>query len=153
MCVVCVAFFYTLVSRDTKENLYATKRQRFLVDQGYSFKVVTDLSDMANIPDLQYGNKEDQLKLLAKVIATDEDDGEEEMQEEDPFARHQKAKNKKLKADRRAGNAAALTGSSERAYHEYDERQDQPKPAAAKKRHSLFAARSEQAKADARANR
>jgi DNA excision repair protein ERCC-3 len=33
------AFFYTLVSRDTKEMLYATKRQRFLVDQGYSFKV------------------------------------------------------------------------------------------------------------------
>ncbi len=111
----CPAFFYTLVSRDTKENLYATKRQRFLVDQGYSFKVVTDLSDMRNISDLQYGTKESQLKLLAKVLATDEDDGEEEMQDEDPFARQQKAKNRKMKAERRAGNAQALTGSSDRA--------------------------------------
>jgi cell division protein FtsX len=109
------AFFYSLVSRDTKENLYATKRQRFLVDQGYSFKVVTELKDMENIPDLQYGTKEEQLKLLAKVIATDDDDGEEEMQEEDPFARQQKAKNKKMKAERRMGNTQALTGSSDRA--------------------------------------
>ncbi len=38
-------------------------------------------------------------------------------------------------------------------YHEYEERQDQPKAAAAKKRHSLFANRSEQAKQDARANK
>jgi superfamily II DNA or RNA helicase len=28
------AFFYTLVSKDTREMMYATKRQRFLVDQG-----------------------------------------------------------------------------------------------------------------------
>ena len=28
------AFFYTLVSKDTREMVYATKRQRFLVDQG-----------------------------------------------------------------------------------------------------------------------
>ena len=33
------AFFYTLVSKDTREMVYATKRQRFLVDQGYAFKV------------------------------------------------------------------------------------------------------------------
>ena len=149
LCVVS-AFFYTLVSRDTKENLYATKRQRFLVDQGYSFKVVTDMKDMSNIHDLKYGTKEEQLKLLAKVIATDDNDGEEEMQDEDPFAKQQQAKNKKMKADRRAGNAAALTGSDDRAYHEYEEQQ---KPAAAKSRHSLFKNRSEQAKQDARANR
>lgn len=33
------AFFYSLVSQDTQEMAYSTKRQRFLVDQGYSFKV------------------------------------------------------------------------------------------------------------------
>ncbi|XP_060009052.1 general transcription and DNA repair factor IIH helicase subunit XPB isoform X2 [Lagenorhynchus albirostris] len=32
------AFFYSLVSQDTQEMAYSTKRQRFLVDQGYSFK-------------------------------------------------------------------------------------------------------------------
>lgn len=34
------AFFYSLVSQDTQEMAYSTKRQRFLVDQGYSFKVI-----------------------------------------------------------------------------------------------------------------
>ena len=33
------AFFYSLVSQDTTEMGFATKRQRFLVNQGYAFKV------------------------------------------------------------------------------------------------------------------
>ncbi|KAG5029979.1 hypothetical protein JHK87_013493 [Glycine soja] len=32
------AFFYSLVSIDTQEMYYSTKRQQFLIDQGYSFK-------------------------------------------------------------------------------------------------------------------
>ena len=39
------AFFYTLVSTDTKEMYFSTKRQQYLVDQGYTFKVVQDLVD------------------------------------------------------------------------------------------------------------
>lgn len=38
------AFFYSLVSQDTQEMAYSTKRQRFLVDQGYSFKVCPHLA-------------------------------------------------------------------------------------------------------------
>ncbi|XP_041936743.1 general transcription and DNA repair factor IIH helicase subunit XPB isoform X2 [Alosa sapidissima] len=38
------AYFYSLVSQDTQEMAYSTKRQRFLVDQGYSFKVITNPS-------------------------------------------------------------------------------------------------------------
>ncbi len=41
------AFFYTLVSKDTQEMYYSTKRQQFLIDQGYSFKVITNLLDNA----------------------------------------------------------------------------------------------------------
>lgn len=37
------AYFYSLVSQDTQEMAYSTKRQRFLVDQGYSFKVCAPL--------------------------------------------------------------------------------------------------------------
>lgn len=33
------AFFYTLVSQDTMEMSYSRKRQRFLINQGYSYKV------------------------------------------------------------------------------------------------------------------
>ena len=39
------AHFYTLVSKDTQEMYYSTKRQRYLVDQGYAFKVVTKLDE------------------------------------------------------------------------------------------------------------
>ena len=44
------AFFYTLVSKDTQEMYYSTKRQQFLIDQGYSFKVITNLLDAAGLP-------------------------------------------------------------------------------------------------------
>lgn len=37
------AFFYTLVSQDTQEMYYSSKRQQFLIDQGYSFKVAISL--------------------------------------------------------------------------------------------------------------
>ncbi len=33
------AFFYSLVSQDTNEMQFALKRQRFLVNQGYAYKV------------------------------------------------------------------------------------------------------------------
>ena len=36
-----VARFYTLVARGTAEERYAAKRQRFLVDQGYQYEVLT----------------------------------------------------------------------------------------------------------------
>lgn len=34
------AFFYTIVSRDTKDQEYALKRQRFLVEQGYRYTIM-----------------------------------------------------------------------------------------------------------------
>ena len=33
------AYFYTLISKDTEEVMFSSKRQQFLMDQGYSFKV------------------------------------------------------------------------------------------------------------------
>lgn len=43
------AFFYTLVSQDTMEMNYSRKRQRFLVNQGYSYKVITKLAGMDEV--------------------------------------------------------------------------------------------------------
>jgi len=43
------AYFYSLVSQDTMEMHYSTKRQRFLVNQGYSYKVVTKLAGMEDV--------------------------------------------------------------------------------------------------------
>lgn len=36
------AYFYSLVTRDTAEKDFAERRQRFLVDQGYAFTIISD---------------------------------------------------------------------------------------------------------------
>ncbi|KAJ2724230.1 DNA repair helicase RAD25 [Coemansia sp. Benny D115] len=61
------AFFYSLVSKNTKEMYYSTKRQQFLIDQGYSFKVITHLEGMEDCPDLVYGDLDSQKSLLHAV--------------------------------------------------------------------------------------
>lgn len=48
------AFFYTLVSRDTQEMYYSAKRQQFLVDQGYAFKVLPNLHLTAQVGDTNH---------------------------------------------------------------------------------------------------
>jgi len=62
------AFFYSLVSKDTQEMFYSTKRQQFLIDQGYAFKVITSLLDTVDRGRLHYSKKEDQLQLLSKIL-------------------------------------------------------------------------------------
>lgn len=71
------AFFYSLVSMDTQEIDSAAKRQKFLVNQGYSYKVVTRLH-LPNFPPLgsealSYDRLEDQRALLKKVLSANED--------------------------------------------------------------------------------
>ena len=64
------AYFYTLVSRDTREMYYSTKRQQFLVDQGYAFKVITSLiEEGGGGDDLRYGTHAEQVELLAQTMA------------------------------------------------------------------------------------
>ena len=40
------AFFYTIVSKNTEEMRYSSKRHKFLVDQGYYFNVITSLEEL-----------------------------------------------------------------------------------------------------------
>ncbi|ORY69787.1 P-loop containing nucleoside triphosphate hydrolase protein [Pseudomassariella vexata] len=67
------AFFYSLVSKDTTEMYYSTKRQAFLVDQGYSFKVITQLSGMDKMKNLVFSTAESRRDLLT-TIETDTKD-------------------------------------------------------------------------------
>ena len=62
------AFFYSLVSKDTQEMYFSSKRQQFLIDQGYSFKVITHLHGMDSQPDLVYKSRQEQLELLSSVM-------------------------------------------------------------------------------------
>ncbi|KAJ3272804.1 hypothetical protein HDV01_005232 [Terramyces sp. JEL0728] len=59
------AFFYTLVSKDTEEMYYATKRQQFLIDQGYEFKIITNIQ---GVEDGVYQQLPEELALLNTVL-------------------------------------------------------------------------------------
>ena len=48
---------------------FSTKRQRFLVNQGYSFKVITKLAGMEDEKDLAFNSKKEQADLLHQVNA------------------------------------------------------------------------------------
>ncbi|KAI8065782.1 P-loop containing nucleoside triphosphate hydrolase protein [Gongronella butleri] len=73
------AFFYSLVSRDTQEMYYSTKRQQFLIDQGYAFKVITNLEGMEADEDLVFRTHQEQMDLLKSVLLANES----EMKDED----------------------------------------------------------------------
>ncbi|XP_069845550.1 general transcription and DNA repair factor IIH helicase/translocase subunit XPB [Dipodomys merriami] len=105
------AFFYSLVSQDTQEMAYSTKRQRFLVDQGYSFKVITKLAGMEE-EELAFSTKEEQQQLLQKVLAASDLDAEEEVVAGE-FG------SKSSQVSRRFGTMSSMSGADDTVYMEY----------------------------------
>ena len=79
------AFFYSLVSKDTHEMYYSSKRQAFLVDQGYAFKVITRLEGLDQRSDLAFFHPEDRRELLMEVLMAKDADGESERINGDMF--------------------------------------------------------------------
>jgi DNA excision repair protein ERCC-3 len=78
------AFFYSLVSQDTVEMPYSGKRQSFLVNQGYAYKIVNKLPGMDDEPNLGLSTAVEQSQLLQQVLqASDKDLEEEETKDED----------------------------------------------------------------------
>ena len=113
------AFFYTLVSQDTVEMSFSRKRQRFLVDQGYSYKVVVRLPGMEENKKIFYGNRDEQVLLLQQVLAaTDADVGEEEML--------LGVAGKGIK--RQGGNMASMSGADDNVYIESRRKGDSKHP-------------------------
>jgi DNA excision repair protein ERCC-3 len=107
------AFFYTLVSNDTQEMFYSAKRQQYLIDQGYTFKIVTNLcekaADEARIHGYAYSTPEDDRKLLRTVL-TSEIDLEKEQRAEDAAIRKNNADGAGL-ADAGVKRTAGMTMS------------------------------------------
>ncbi|OIW19824.1 hypothetical protein TanjilG_24537 [Lupinus angustifolius] len=130
------AFFYSLVSTDTQEMYYSTKRQQFLIDQGYSFKVITSLPPSDEGPSLSYHHLEDQLALLGKVMSAGDDAvGLEQLDEDtDEIALNS--------ARRSQGSMSAMSGAKGMVYMEYStgrhKGQIKSKPKDPAKRHQLF---------------
>ncbi|KAL6936583.1 probable DNA repair helicase RAD25 [Hanseniaspora guilliermondii] len=75
------AFFYSLVSKDTQEMYYSTKRQAFLIDQGYAFKIITHLHGLEKLPGLAYSTVRERRELLQEVLLKNEELGQIEMGE------------------------------------------------------------------------
>lgn len=131
------AFFYSLVSTDTQEMYYSTKRQQFLIDQGYSFKVITSLPPPDSGPELSLYELNEQLDLLNKVLTAGDDAvGLEQLEEDaDDIAL--------LKARRTIGSMSAFSGASGMVYMEYNtghgkKKVTKAKPKDPSKRHALF---------------
>ncbi|EPY75932.1 TFIIH basal transcription factor complex helicase XPB subunit [Camelus ferus] len=121
------AFFYSLVSQDTQEMAYSTKRQRFLVDQGYSFKVITKLAGMEE-EELAFATKEEQQQLLQKVLAASDLDAEEEVVAGEFGSRSSQV-------SRRFGTMSSMSGADDTVYMEYHSARSK---AATKHVHPLF---------------
>lgn len=107
------AYFYSLVSQDTQEMAYSTKRQRFLVDQGYSFKVITKLAGMEE-EELMFSTRDEQHQLLQKVLAASDLDAEEEVVAGEVGTRPQ--------ISRRTGTMSSMSGADDTVYMEYQSR-------------------------------
>ena len=143
------AFFYSLVSQDTQEMYYSTKRQQFLIDQGYAFKVITNLPPETvdpndphaiNPKNLVFTTKTDQLKLLNDVLLANESDlKEEEIAITDDIETFAMSQSAMPKARRVEGNVKSLSGADNMAYIEYKKESEATritkKPA---ERHKLF---------------
>jgi len=126
------AFFYTLVSQDTMEMHYAQKRQRFLINQGYSYKVITRLAGMEK-EDLQFATKEEQQNLLQTVLAATDADAEEERVPGDAPAAASTSKGSGVQ--RRNVNMASMSGADSATYMEFKKKRTK---ADLESRHPLF---------------
>ena len=105
------AYFYTLVSQDTAEMAFSRKRQRFLVNQGYAYKVITKLAGMETDTDLLYKNHDERVLILQQVMAATDADADEEMIAGIPGTSGG--------TKRRAGNMASMSGADDNLYTEF----------------------------------
>ncbi|KAK5654346.1 hypothetical protein OQA88_7255 [Cercophora sp. LCS_1] len=114
------AFFYSLVSKDTQEMYYSSKRQAFLVDQGYAFKVITHLANIDQLPNLAFATAAERRELLQRTLVDNEKGREEDVETDDLFGAKQGGGRRRNKggARRTAGTLNELSGAQGMAYVE-----------------------------------
>ena len=108
------AFFYTLVSSDTQEMFYSAKRQQYLIDQGYTYQIVTNLCEKADKiaaeEDYAFSTPQHDRDLLRKLLSS-ESDLEKEQRAEDSAIRKNNADGAAL-ADASVRRTAGVSMSS-----------------------------------------
>ncbi|KAG8416591.1 DNA repair helicase RAD25 [Metarhizium acridum] len=118
------AFFYSLVSKDTQEMYFSSKRQAFLVDQGYAFKVITQLANIEKTPGLAFATAGERRELLQKVLVENESMEDEDITD-DLFHSGSMGRKKKKGPRRTAGTLGELSGGQDMAYIEQNKRVNQ----------------------------
>ena len=110
------AFFYALLSQDTREMGYSRKRQSFLINQGYAYQVITP-SQLIGMTEenLRYSSKEEQMRLLETILAASEADMYEENDAGSGFA---------AGTQRKAGSMSSMSGADDSIYGEVRKRGD-----------------------------
>ena len=129
---------------------YSTKRQQFLIDQGYSFKVITRLEGLEKMDGLVFESRDSQIELLRDVLSATEEDtqlGSDIVRQEGDLAGTVTSKD--FGVYRTSGNLHALSGGHHMSYIEKNKSAN--KVAAAKgkpaTRHKIFTKKDAQAKA------
>ncbi|KAI5306255.1 DNA repair helicase RAD25 [Ascosphaera pollenicola] len=115
------AFFYSLVSKDTDEMYYSSKRQAFLVDQGYAFKVITHLQGIENLENLAYATASERRELLEEVMLQNESSAGVEEVTDDLFNERTGtagARKRGAVVRRNAATLSGLAGGENMAYIE-----------------------------------
>ncbi|KAL4758960.1 TFIIH/NER complex ATPase/helicase subunit SSL2 [Aspergillus foveolatus] len=132
------AFFYSLVSKDTDEMFYSSKRQAFLVDQGYAFKVITHLQGIENLEGLAYATPAERRELLQEVMLQNESSADVENVTDDLFSERSGGNKARAKAGvkRSAATLSGLAGGEDMAYIEYNKSRN--KQLKEKQHHPLF---------------
>ena len=103
------AFFYALLSQDTREMGYSRKRQSFLINQGYAYRVITPKQLVGmDEEQLHYTTREEQVHLLELILAASESDMYEEGQLVDRSGG----------SHRRVGNMSSMSGADDSVYGE-----------------------------------
>jgi DNA excision repair protein ERCC-3 len=117
------AYFYSLVSSDTIEMTYSRKRQRFLINQGYAYKIVHNIPEMekANLCLPDEKSRSDLLKSLLSLSDADAD--QDDVKDEDDITQN--------RVNRRDGTMNALSGGNQLTYTTSSRRNEED-------RHALF---------------
>uniref|UniRef100_A0AC34R4W1 General transcription and DNA repair factor IIH helicase subunit XPB n=1 Tax=Panagrolaimus sp. JU765 TaxID=591449 RepID=A0AC34R4W1_9BILA len=102
------AYFYSLVSCDTVEMTYSRKRQRFLINQGYAYKIVNGIPEMENA-NLVLQTQEQRSGLLRELLkVSDVEADEDDKEDEDDITQ--------AKFHRRDGTMSSLSGANQMSY-------------------------------------
>ena len=135
---------------------YSTKRQQFLIDQGYAFKVITHLDGLDDLPSLVYKSRDEQIELLSSVLLANESEAElgtDVRAGEGDLAGTITSKDFGLPTrapavQRTAGSLTALSGAQHMSYVEQNKSANRKLAReAGAPRHKLFAKRDKEAAA------